>query len=125
MAHYQRRLVERDFFLNTRLDDFLYLRDDFGVERRRRREPPLPDFLICFSLCSLRYALIPSSNSDMIGGSGILGESNHNPNEFLERRLRISNNPGYLENISRALLVSSSTSPILSILIFIYIYLLF
>ena len=40
MAHYQRRLVERDFFLNTRLDDFLNLRDDFGVRLRRRREPP-------------------------------------------------------------------------------------
>ena len=32
----QRRLVERDFFLNTRLADFLYLR-----EGRRRREPPI------------------------------------------------------------------------------------
>jgi len=32
---FQRRLVERDFFLNTRLADFLYLR-----EGRRRREPP-------------------------------------------------------------------------------------
>ena len=45
---FQRRLVERDFFLNTRLADFLYLREDFGIERRR--EPDLTIFLANKSL---------------------------------------------------------------------------